>query len=481
MNQCASEQSIHWSKDFVEHLRAVHFALIAVSAGLILLVLSSKEYNAATALVQLEDLLEMKKHWSLDWMEARSEPIGEIDARDRVDKALVDAKHGKEAIVHVRTDSIVPRFLHENLRYRLGVYPEDYLANSSVTFECTMPKFNWFVTSSILPTDSSLTLKDHEGLNTRFYLDFHTGWSTDNTRFPRTPQDLENWWGRIDDPIYLPNRFSEDWIVDDPQFVSELERWLKNAGPRDRTIIVKLELRLTRPTLYSTKSPEQQLAAGWVQGRYVGTFNWQGKERTLTIPITGYERMSLGPAIRQSLGIVGPGKFNRNLRDLALATQAEGGLPLETIKEFLHDEASKGPEVFEAFGMKFPQGHIILWGDILLLGVQVYLFIYLRQLWRKLKPGDPGWDVPWIGMDSSGLSQTILFVSLTMVPGVAAALLCQQAINHLLGGTRDGWMYLKIIVLVFATVTSMVLGILCWCHRPRLRPGVPSCSPQLFE
>lgn len=57
-----STSPAHWSKDFVEHLRTVHFALIAVSAGLILLVLSSKEYNAVSALVQVEEITELKHH-----------------------------------------------------------------------------------------------------------------------------------------------------------------------------------------------------------------------------------------------------------------------------------------------------------------------------------------------------------------------------------------------------------------------------------
>jgi hypothetical protein len=53
--QSVNQVPAHWSKDFVEHLRTVHFALIAVAAGLILLVLSAREYNAVTALVLLSD------------------------------------------------------------------------------------------------------------------------------------------------------------------------------------------------------------------------------------------------------------------------------------------------------------------------------------------------------------------------------------------------------------------------------------------
>src|SRR6202023_2887975 len=102
-------------------------------------------------------------------------------------------------------------------------------------------------------------------------------------------------------------------------------------------------------------------------------------------------------------------------------------LPLEDTKEFLHDEASNGQEIFEAFGMKFPAGRVTLWGELLLLSVQLYFFIYLRQLSGKLNADDPGWDVPWVGMDTSALGQAILFVSLVALPIGAMGLLGGQA------------------------------------------------------
>ncbi len=60
--------SVHWSKDFVEHLRTVHFALLVVSAGLILLLVSSREYNAVSALVQVEQIIDLKRQWSEEWI-----------------------------------------------------------------------------------------------------------------------------------------------------------------------------------------------------------------------------------------------------------------------------------------------------------------------------------------------------------------------------------------------------------------------------
>lgn len=55
----------HWSKDFVEHLRTVHFALLSVSAGLILL-LSSKHYDAKVASSQMSEIIQMRDKLSKD-------------------------------------------------------------------------------------------------------------------------------------------------------------------------------------------------------------------------------------------------------------------------------------------------------------------------------------------------------------------------------------------------------------------------------
>src|SRR5690348_3790669 len=55
----------HWSKDFVEHLRTVHFALVAVSVGL-MVILWSKPYDARVASSELTDIIEIRDALSKD-------------------------------------------------------------------------------------------------------------------------------------------------------------------------------------------------------------------------------------------------------------------------------------------------------------------------------------------------------------------------------------------------------------------------------
>jgi hypothetical protein len=53
--------SPHWSKDFVEHIRTVHFALMTVCGGLILLIGSSQTYRPADAISQLGKIIDARK------------------------------------------------------------------------------------------------------------------------------------------------------------------------------------------------------------------------------------------------------------------------------------------------------------------------------------------------------------------------------------------------------------------------------------
>jgi hypothetical protein len=57
----------HWSKDFVEHLRTVHFTVLSISIGLILR-LSSKPYKPEIGAYQMSDISNVLGLWSGDRM-----------------------------------------------------------------------------------------------------------------------------------------------------------------------------------------------------------------------------------------------------------------------------------------------------------------------------------------------------------------------------------------------------------------------------
>jgi hypothetical protein len=64
----------HWSKDFVEHLRTVHFTLIALCVGLIVLASFPSRTEIQIAHEQASEILEVTKAWKRDllWLEAEN-------------------------------------------------------------------------------------------------------------------------------------------------------------------------------------------------------------------------------------------------------------------------------------------------------------------------------------------------------------------------------------------------------------------------
>jgi hypothetical protein len=68
-----SQAPAHWSKDFVEHLRLVHFTLVAVSVAIVIIVKSANPYKPAVAVRELHQIVELKKLWSLQWIRDHSD------------------------------------------------------------------------------------------------------------------------------------------------------------------------------------------------------------------------------------------------------------------------------------------------------------------------------------------------------------------------------------------------------------------------
>lgn len=60
----ATSTTVHWSREFVEHLRTVHFTLVAVSVALILILSRTN----SPALQQIRDIVVLKKDWPPTWI-----------------------------------------------------------------------------------------------------------------------------------------------------------------------------------------------------------------------------------------------------------------------------------------------------------------------------------------------------------------------------------------------------------------------------
>src|ERR1700734_68328 len=58
-----------WSKDFVEHLRTVHFSLVILSLGLIIVTSSQRDSVTKRAQVQLDQITRVAEKLKRGWLE----------------------------------------------------------------------------------------------------------------------------------------------------------------------------------------------------------------------------------------------------------------------------------------------------------------------------------------------------------------------------------------------------------------------------
>jgi hypothetical protein len=190
--------------------------------------------------------------------------------------------------------------------------------------------------------------------------------------------------------------------------------------------------------------------------------SWNAGDANVFLAATIIEHtLSIQPVLIHAHPYWKPGSFSEVFSDLDKATQPFQGNSFEAISSKLQEEAQKPKaDSFEVFGVKFPVEKATRWGILLIVGIQLYLWIHLHELSPRLKEGDEGWDVAWIGVYRS-LPARILFICSTAVLPIATIVALGS--NALRGASSLVW-----AVYVLALLVSLLLAYLIVRTVPRL-------------
>ncbi|HKV77586.1 MAG TPA: hypothetical protein VJP02_05585 [Candidatus Sulfotelmatobacter sp.] len=424
----------HWSKDFVEHLRTVHFALMAVSAGLIVL-LSSVQYDVKAAAAQLARINEILTLWS-------------------------------------------------------HVYPPNEFLSSTTTPNTGYTQ--WLEGELVLdkPQSPHANYLFHlTGLNL-FECDSGHYIQLDSSFAPKTTEEFATWWDSIAstpmviDSIFTINRDGKALTI----------KLAKNG--RDSDWVDVGHVRLLAPGKANGDRAQVGLTLD-------SSFCHDDYRSAVPVVLEGHDenydfRFNVDSIRRNRLSQKGVtllfrgavGSFATAFPDLAKAAHHREDVDFATLTTQINGEVSKGTDVFDAFGVKVPSEQITRWGMLILISVQLYFVMYLKRLSRKLKPDDPGWDVPWMAMDESLMARIMLAVSVVALPCAAAALVLIRGDSPWFPGgftwhlidifkSLDYADRVKFFLMPIAVLTSFVLSGLAWHYRPQLvEPVAPA---QLFE
>jgi len=405
-----------WSKEYVEHLRTVHFTLIGVAVTLIALVWGSEPYHVTIAAQQVKELVQLKDEWPGGWVK-------------NIPPEIIGDKRGDVAGIGV------------------GIRFANCVENGLRTDDRTQSE----------PSVYRFSFKDQWELAT---LDGKSWEQWAPHRF----SDIESWWNELTNPALLDQPVLLDQpIAMDKHLMIGDSTLSFNCDISDFNIIKPSLLRKVTSILPRNGESKSKIVAV--------------TEANTKLEMAVIERLQFKLDRSSLLKKLPHWNPDRSFVDLSRAAKGLESSPLEELEKHLNDESAKGHEVFEAFGVKFPTGQISGWGIVVLLSIQCYFYIYLKQRSGALGLDDPVWDVPWIGMDRSPLAEAIYGFTVVIVPIIAIALLHAQILfsgwnetwKVWLWDRRFAWDYkgiVEVIVLIFALAVSCLLSRAAWRYRP---------------
>lgn len=363
----------HSSKDFVEHLRTVHFALLTVSVGLILL-LTQRSYDARKASADINKILTVKNDIVIGHSTPHIDPKLVSDAlkKDRPREAGFFEFAGNASSFVATPDAVA---IHADPTLQIKRF-------SSI----------WRTLTQRSATISTLiTWRDFPVQSGRS--------KPGGIRFACTPIHLKS-------TTWI--RFHLSALIKTTSHKTLGGLWITSVRgvPKESGV----QLRLGGPCFIRGEDQTDAISIEGSNEKYEFSF-------TVTVGRSVFDDRLVSTGKQPPI----PRPFVEEFKDLAFAAQGHEDEPLELLAAQLTDEALKSTEAFEAFGFKFKGEQVTRWGIILLIGVQLYLVMYLKQLSGKLKPDDPGWDLPWMAMDQSLLARVMLFVSMVLLPNVCGS------------------------------------------------------------
>ena len=388
----------HWSVDFVEHLRTVHFGLVTVSVALIVLISGSRSARDSRALTQAQQIVDLPDRWS--------------DVQSALYFSGIHSLH-----------------LPEQHRYLITII-DDQASNksASVVLDADLNKLTQFEPWKFLPTG----------------IEMQSG--------PKNLSDFILWWNALAQAsVYVP-----DFKQDEPKQCKaqtapggesrKETKWAFHQGTEINTTFLKCDVTHTlSPTAISASAVSLGTPFGdnrpYLVAKAFDAFNGV----TSGMPWGSDVNLAVGPHFsvakvdESALRSIFPdwrvgAPYDVAFNELAEVSKDLLAIKLKDVPVRLQDMLPKGEQDLEAFGLKIPGSDIARWGIVLILAAQFYFWLHLHELKTRIAASSPGWDVAWIGVYRSMSARISMIVSACALPIFALETLAtriRQTLDHL--------------------------------------------------
>jgi hypothetical protein len=461
MDSMPNQAPAHWSRDFVEHLRTVHFTLIALCVGLIVLASFPSKTDVQLAHEQVLEILRVINLWQPDLItnDIQQRQLKTIKEFDPTNQFTFD------------------KFGIETSNFVLVIK-----ATKSEPARVIRPRID-FSTDWTLKLDIPIELHHKNDANNSSNI-----MSPDETDI-RAPSNLRLF-GQLWDQLLSPGELQIPQI--DKSCIAAYVSGLDN----DKVIHAQCDVQpqpgndkdALRPLhFYGVQESGQPVSRRLNSDKPKDILNYMRRIRgdsyfgyfaAILDDGTGYSVVAMpsgssygsqidGHKLLTQLSPQWEKKYKLRFKD-AFPELAAVESPFETAdiasaERILQAEAKRTGEAFEAAGLKIPAEVAARCGVLLVLGVQLYLLIHLREFGNRLDR-DAGYEVAWIGVYFSRLARLMLMVSLLLLPATTVALLSIRGLRM----TELKW--LAWAALVASNTVSITLGYFIFKVLPEPMP-----------
>jgi hypothetical protein len=408
-------------KDFAEHLRNIHFSLVAVCIGLIVIISSPAPTQLNIAHQQLLDIIELQKRWNPAWLDETADKEAEQIVAERQDRPMLDAP-SKSFPKNVTIDD-------EPLRLAFGF--------RNWIVESPEPSVNLRFNPPPTPAELSELQKQQ-----------HPVWLV-----PLTLTEFRRSWDFFEHPkMFVAVGLTGHYFLQKPK--SDVGSDWKYESyidlPANAKITQTVRMNFTDRKVLEAANPSLKRA-------YIGyILADENSSLMLILPVAEVEHDLdvQSVLINAASSHWRHGKFETAFAELNDITSGLQDLDLSSLEKNVRKQAERSAESFAAFGIKFPIELAAAWGIPIVLVIQTYLLLHLREF-RSL--GDQGKSkaVAWIALYDSLLAQLIFTTSALLLPVVTILLLSRKVIWY---EKPDIWHGFGVLILLSISAAIAIRG-----------------------
>jgi hypothetical protein len=371
----------NWSKDFVEHLRTVHFALAAVSLALIIAI-SAQDRRLPIALRQIEQIARFEKQWP--------------GVRAKIYRHISNADEYEYVDVSVRSDLIKPNQL--------------YLQNK-ITSQDLTDWTQWRTQGHSWPSDLT-TLADFKSV----WDDFAKGADVST---PVQPNDHSRCTVHISSASpTVEGQLLRFFSIDSTNCeTNTVNAKIGGAGTEVKSSFSLSYLFPLAPT--ATLTITSYLPQVGYELRRLPKQATVKLESDITLEM---RKVHLTESIFREIFFSdwGTGTFAQAFPELNAEASDFATVDLADTIARVQSQATTASNSISLLGLTIPLIQLTRWGPLVLLAVQLYFWLHLHELVRKIEPDADGWDVAWIGIYRTMPAFVVALFSACLLPAIAA-------------------------------------------------------------